>query len=98
MGKAYWPKELGTQYPEPNRVGIMPAYGIFARHVKNLEMANVSMGFETNDFRPAIACSDVKGLEIDNFRAQLADGVSPSKFEKVSGLVIRRSQNPGRFD
>jgi hypothetical protein len=63
----------------------------FARHVKNLELANISVSFETNDFRPAIACSDVKGLEIDNFRAQLADGVSPSKFEKVSGLVIRNS-------
>jgi polygalacturonase len=79
------------RYPEPNRVGIMPAYGVFARHVKNLELANVTVGFETNDFRPALACSDVKGLEIDNFKAQLAHGVSPSKFEKVSSLVIRNS-------
>jgi polygalacturonase len=91
MGKTYWPKELDAQYPEPNRIGIMPAYGVFARHVKNLELANVSMSFETNDFRLAIACADVKGLEIDNFKAQLAPGVSPSKFEKISGLVIRNS-------
>jgi polygalacturonase len=91
MGNAYWPKELGTQYPEPSRVGKMPSYGVFARHVKNLELANVSVNFETNDFRPAIACTDVNGLEIDNFKAQLAYGVSPSKFENVSGLVIRNS-------
>jgi hypothetical protein len=34
---------------------------------------------------------DVNGLEIDNFKAQVATGVAPSKFDNVSGLVIRNS-------
>jgi hypothetical protein len=69
----------------------MPAYGLFARHVKDLELANINVSFAKDDFRPAIECLDVNGLEIDNFKAQLAGGVAASKFENVSGLVIRNS-------
>jgi polygalacturonase len=85
------PKELGNGYPEPSRLGVMPSYGVFARHVRDLEMQNVSVSFMTNDFRPAIVCSDVQGLEIDNFKAQLAEGVAASKFDTVTGVVIRNS-------
>ena len=83
------PVELGTGYPEPH--GVMPAYGLFARHVRDLELANVSVSFARDDFRPAIECADVDGLEMDNFKAQLAKGVPAAKFEKVSGLVIINS-------
>jgi len=84
------PPELGTGYPEPR--GVMPAYGLFARHVKGLELANFNLSFAKDDFRPAIECVDVNGLEIENFKAQLADGVAASKFdETVTGLVIRNS-------
>jgi polygalacturonase len=85
------PKELGTGYPEPRQTNIMPAYGLFARHVKDFELANINFSFAKEDFRPAIQCNDVSGLEIDNFKAQLAEGVVASKFENVSGLVIRNS-------
>jgi polygalacturonase len=83
------PPELGKGYPEPR--GVMPAYGLYARHVKGLELANFNLSFTKDDFRPAIECVDVSGLEIDNFKAQLADGVTASKFENVSDLVIRNS-------
>jgi hypothetical protein len=56
-----------------------------------LELANINFSFLENDFRPAIQCVDVNGLEIDNFKAQLADGVVASKFENVTGAVIRNS-------
>jgi hypothetical protein len=85
------PRELGTGYPDPRDNDFLPAYGLFARHVKGLELANINFSFLKDDFRPAIECVDVNGLEIDNFKAQLADGVAASKFENVSGLVIRNS-------
>jgi polygalacturonase len=83
------PQELGTGYPEPR--GRMPAYGVFARHVKDLELANVHVSFEKQDVRPAMVCVDVNGLEIDNFKAQLAEGIPAARFEDVLGLVIRNS-------
>lgn len=85
------PKELGTGYPEPQNLGMMPAYGLFARHVRDLELANIRVSFEKDDQRPAMVCVDVDGLEIDNFKAQLADGVTPARFEDVQRLVIRNS-------
>jgi len=84
-------KELGTGYPEPRTKDVTPAYGLFARHVKDLELANINFSFMEDDFRPAIECVDVNGLEIDNFKARLAEGVAASKFENVSGVVIRNS-------
>ena len=85
------PKELGTGYPEPRNLGAMPAYGLFARHVRDLDLENIRVSFEQEDLRPAIMCVDVDGLEIDNFKAQLADGVPPARFEEVKRLVIRNS-------
>jgi hypothetical protein len=72
-------------------VGILPAYGVFARHVKDLELANIHVSFETDDLRPAISCIDIDGLEFDNFKASLVSGVSTAKFEAVKNLTIRNS-------
>jgi polygalacturonase len=86
------PKELGTGYPEPGRLGMLPAYGVYARHVKGLELANITVNFATNDFRPAAAFADIDGLEIDNFKPQVAEGVKAAVFaDNVGGLTIRNS-------
>jgi polygalacturonase len=83
--------ELGTAYPEPAKFGALPAYGLFARHVRDLELANIRESFDREDLRPAIECVDVDGLEIDNFKAQLASGVPAARFESVKNVVIRNS-------
>ena len=86
------PKELGAGYPEPSFVGTLPAYGIFARHVKGLEFANIQVSFQTNDLRPAAQFADIQGLEIDNLKPQVADGVKAAVFaDNVTGLTIRNS-------
>jgi hypothetical protein len=86
---AVTPNELGTGYPEPR--GVLPGYGVFARHVKGLEMANITVGFDTQDLRPALVGVDVDGLEINNFKAQLAPNVLPARLEGVKGLVVLNS-------
>lgn len=85
------PPELGTGYPEPRRLGVMPAYGLFARHVRDLQLADLHLGFEEPDWRPAVVCIDVDGLEIDNLDAELAEGVAPARFEAVKRLDVRNS-------
>jgi hypothetical protein len=71
------PKELGAGYPEPSNLGTLPAYGIFARHVRDLELANITVHFMTNDLRPAASFVDIQGLAIDNFKPQASEGVPP---------------------
>ncbi len=86
---AIMPPELDKGYPEPR--GVMPGYGVFARHVRDLEMADIRFGYEKEDLRPVIVCVDVDGLEIDNFKAKLAAGVAAARLEQVKRLVIRNS-------
>ncbi|HEX4350385.1 MAG TPA: hypothetical protein VH251_08350, partial [Verrucomicrobiae bacterium] len=89
---AITPKELGTGYPEPRHLGTLPAYGVYARHVKDLELANISVNFTTNDLRPAAAFADIQGLEIDNFKPQLADGAKAAVFaDDVKNVTVRNS-------
>jgi polygalacturonase len=85
------PKELGTGYPEPSKIGVMPAYGLFARHVRGLELDNIQVGFEKDDARPAMICSDVDGLQIDDFKGQTLPGIAPAQFKQVTGLEVRNS-------
>jgi polygalacturonase len=83
--------ELDAGYPEPYKLGTTPAYGVFARHVRDLELANIHLSFLNPDLRPAMMCTDVDGLEIDNLKAQVAAGVTAARFEAVTNLAVRNS-------
>jgi hypothetical protein len=86
------PKELGTGYPEPGKMGTLPAYGIYARHVRDLELANINVSFATNDLRPAAAFADIDGLDIDHLQTKVAEGVKAAQFgEDVRKLTVRNS-------
>jgi polygalacturonase len=86
------PKELGTGYPEPGKLGTMPAYGIYARHVSDLQLANINFSFETNDERPAAVFNDVDGLDIDHLQPEIVPGVVAVKFgDDVNSLSVRNS-------
>ena len=86
------PQELGAGYPEPQRLGTLPAYGVYARHVKGLELADISVNFTTNELRPAAVFADIQGLEIDNFKPQLAPGVKAAIFDDdVKDVTVRNS-------
>ncbi len=81
--------DLGIGYPEVRIT--TPAYGVYAQYVKNLELANIHVSYLNEDLRPPMICKSVEGLEIENFKAQVATGVEPAKFENVQGLVVRNS-------
>ena len=83
--------ELGKGYPEPFLLGINPAYGLFARHVKDLKLTNISFQTLHVDSRSAIVCNDVDGLQIIDVKVPLVEGIKPYRFDNVSNLVVRYS-------
>lgn len=85
------PRELGTLYPEPGRIGVLPAYGLFVRHARDIEFANIHLNYAKTDFRHAAWFEDVDGLEIDQLKVQTEPGVTPAEYRDVSGLVMRNS-------
>lgn len=67
--------EMAEQYPEPTNFGILPSYGIYARHVENLTLENVSLSYMVADERHAVVLDDAHGVTFKNFNAQTEDGV-----------------------
>ncbi len=56
--------ENEAQYPEHKMFGILPAYGFFCRHVRNIRFRGVQTDFEKRDTRPALVADDVRDLDI----------------------------------
>jgi hypothetical protein len=46
---------------------LLPSYGFYCRHVKGLRFDNINFGWEKKDYRPALICEDVQGMEIDRY-------------------------------
>lgn len=60
------PEEV-EKYPEYKMFGILPAFGLFARHVRRLNIDNVRCTPTMGDARPALICDDVQDLEVVGF-------------------------------
>jgi polygalacturonase len=56
--------ECEAKYPEGDMFGILPAYGVYARHVRNLQMYNVQLLANTPDARPATVLDDVEEAKL----------------------------------
>jgi polygalacturonase len=54
------PPEKEKAYPEPIRLGPMPAHGFFIRHAKGIEMRDIQIQAEQQDSRPAFVLRDVE--------------------------------------
>ena len=82
--------ELEDGYPDPRMFGQIPAYGFFIRHARGIELNNVTVGFEEDDFRPAFILDDVKGAEFNNVDAQKAADVPTFVLKQVEDFTTHR--------
>ncbi len=76
--------ELEDQYPEYFMWGVLPAYGLYARHAKGLVLNNVRFELAKEDLRPAVVCDDVQDLELSGFKAQA--GASVESLIRLRGV------------
>jgi len=70
--------ELEDHYPESTKWGNLPAFGLYIRHVSNINLNNIELRLKNSDARPAIVCDDVENLKIIGLRTD-----SDSQVEKV---------------
>ena len=84
------PKDLGKQYPDPSGKGNMPAYGLFARHVKGLHLTNLSFTFESPDCRPVAKFENIDGLTLDRFQGQTGESLPVAIFAPDVRSVIAK--------
>ena len=83
---AITPPEDAAAYPEPDTLGVMPAYGFFVRHVQGLTLRDVQTRTLTPDQRPPFVLTDVEGANIAGLDAQCAPGVPIFALTHVSHL------------
>jgi polygalacturonase len=80
-GKGSWKSdpynvpEMTREYPEPSMLGILPAYGIYARHVKGLKLNGVILKYKVTDERPAVVLDDVGESRFSGLTVMTAHGV-----------------------
>jgi polygalacturonase len=80
-------------YPEPANHGPTPAYGLFARHVNNLQLTDIKLTCDKPDVRPPIVLENVNGAELQNIKAKKESNVPTVVQGEVNGLVARRVQD-----
>jgi polygalacturonase len=92
-------KEQGTRtipedergYPEPTYWGVMPAAGLWARHVRGLTVSGVEMRFEQTEARPVVALEDVRHGEFSRVRITGNSAANAIVKKDVEDLVLRQS-------
>jgi hypothetical protein len=62
--------ENADAYPSGRMFGIVPAYGFFIRHARNITLSGLQLRYLEPDHRPAIVCEDVEQLRIEGSRLQ----------------------------
>lgn len=89
--------EAIDKYPEVKTFGpLVPAYGVWARHVQGLKLINVAFTIAANDLRPAIVCEDGKNIEITRCNIPETTGAQAViRFENVKGAVVNQTTAKG---
>ncbi len=74
-------------YPEVRSFGIVPAYGFYMRHAKNITVNNVQVRYQKEDFRAPFYCDDIDYLRIMNCKIQ------PSANGDEDPIVLKNVKN-----
>ncbi len=80
--------ELADEYPEPCNYGILPAYGLYARHVEGLRLKNVTLTAEAPDGRDAVVLDDVRDVRMTGMRMDGMITTVESPWRRPSGYEM----------
>jgi len=71
--------------------GIIPAWGFYVRHAKNMQMSNIEIHLLKEDFRPAFQLEDVTGFDVLNLKAEKTTNVPCFVLKNVKDFNVRQS-------
>jgi polygalacturonase len=81
--------EYEKEYPEPYRWRIMPSYGFYFRHVKNLKLHDVQTFFAKDEPRPAFILDDIKTAMLYDIQPQKMTGSPVFILKNVKDIDIK---------
>jgi polygalacturonase len=83
--------EFEKEYPEPSRFGTMPAWALWARHVRNFNVHHVEFRYAQDDLRPTMILDDVNGVAVDHAKLPHAPGTAAIGLKNVTEFTIESS-------
>jgi len=69
--------EIPEKYPEARMFGMLPASGLYCRHVRGLRLSDITFRSPAGEQRPVIICDDVRGMRISGFSSTPTHGEQP---------------------
>jgi len=82
--------ERENDYPEPSMFGLLPAHGLFIRHVDGLQVNNMEVGYREEDTRPVFVLEDVSDADFSRVRAEHAADVPIFILKDVEDFTARQ--------
>lgn len=84
--------EFEKAYPEPQKFGVLPSYGFFIRHAKNIQLDDVEISFLGKETRPAFFLDDVNGIELRRVKAQKAAKAPLFQVKQVQNFLWKEGR------
>jgi len=84
--------EEADHYPEPSMFGMTPAYGLYVRHARNLEVHHADLRTAGQEGRPPVLLDDVDGASFDHVRFSRGAAASAFVLRSVRDIVIKDAQ------
>ncbi len=83
--------ENEKQYPEPAKMGILPAYGFFIRHARNLRFDKVTVAYLGKEVWPAFVIEAAKQISLYRVYAKPVAGVASFVLRAVKDFTLQDS-------
>jgi polygalacturonase len=85
------PEDERGHYPDPTQFGVLPAWGLFARHVKNLSVAGVEFRLQKPDARPPLWLEDAAAVSLTRLKSPVPASGPAIVQKAVTGLAVHES-------
>jgi hypothetical protein len=86
--------ECASNYPESKMFGVLPAWGLYCRHVDDLLLDKVTLKVSASDYRSAAIFDKVCNLRIKELNILSAGKEPPMVFNDVTRVTILNSKGP----
>lgn len=92
------PPEKEKNYPDPDMFGKLPSYGFYIRHVKGIDLTNIKISSEKEDFRPAFVLDDMQGGDFRFIKVEkikeipifVLKAITDFSVQSISGVTDRK--------
>lgn len=78
-----------TAYPEYSMFGELPAWGLFIRHAKNIDISGLTLIAAKKDFRTAVVFDNVQNAKFTNLTVKEPEKKAVSYAKRSAGIVIK---------